>query len=452
MSDQESAIPAGGGGARVFVSYRRNDTPDATDRLTDSLREHFGKGQIFRDVDSIEIGADFAEVIGDSVAGCDVVLAVIGAHWLARDEGGGLRIKDPDDYVRLELEAGLQRNVRVVPVLIHDAQVPEQADLPESLHPLLRRNAVTLSRKYWHLDVEELIAAVDRIARANTGREAANVEHAKRERGEAQQAVESGRERTEPVVRQRRPRELSPRWLTLGVLVALAIAAVAVALLIGSGNGRGPTGSGAGSTAGSTASTGLSSGTEVASVKTATSKTGAAPAAPAAPAAKATATAGSPAATTSTTTATAGSAQATSTHSASTSAASSGQTSQATTTASATKSLGPLEVVGAYWHDIDAHEFAPAYGYLLPGSIDLSEARFVSEHEAEKIKRAKFGGRLASRSSSNAVVEISRRRPLETDDGENGCRIWSGEYELVYRGRWLIEKANIHHRPCGSGR
>jgi hypothetical protein len=50
---------------RVFVSYRRDDVPDATDRLTEDLRERFGRENVFIDIDSIEIGADFADVIAD---------------------------------------------------------------------------------------------------------------------------------------------------------------------------------------------------------------------------------------------------------------------------------------------------------------------------------------------------------------------------------------------------
>src|SRR5438270_8887361 len=80
---------------RLFVSYRRDDVPDATDRLTKSLKDHFGRENVFVDVDSIEIGADFAEVIGDWIARCDVLLAVMGRGWLeARSTSGGRRLDD----------------------------------------------------------------------------------------------------------------------------------------------------------------------------------------------------------------------------------------------------------------------------------------------------------------------------------------------------------------------
>ena len=58
---------------RVFVSYRRDDVPDAADRLTRSLIDGLGKDQVFLDVDSIEIGARFADIVGKWVGRCDVL-------------------------------------------------------------------------------------------------------------------------------------------------------------------------------------------------------------------------------------------------------------------------------------------------------------------------------------------------------------------------------------------
>jgi hypothetical protein len=151
---------------RVFVSYRREDAPDATDRLTAALVGRFGRDNVFIDVDSIDIGADFATVIGDWVQRCDVVLAVIGRDWLdARSVNGERRLDNPGDYVRLEIEAGLDRGVRVVPVLLQGAQLPNPGTLPESLEPLLQRNAIELTRKHWELDVQDLLLALERFAK-----------------------------------------------------------------------------------------------------------------------------------------------------------------------------------------------------------------------------------------------------------------------------------------------
>ena len=132
---------AEGGG--IFVSYRRQETSHLAGRLYDRLADRFGEGQVFIDVDTIEPGVDFAEEIFRAVAACKVLLAIIGPTWLiAADERGRRRLDDPDDLVRLEIEAALARGVRVIPILVEGAVMPAREDLPESLAGLARRNAL----------------------------------------------------------------------------------------------------------------------------------------------------------------------------------------------------------------------------------------------------------------------------------------------------------------------
>jgi TIR domain len=158
---------------RVFVSYRRDDVPDASARLADSLVEHFGPQGVFFDRDSIDGGADFTEVIRDYIEHCDVLLAVVGADWLQPSGVDGRpRIQDPDDYVRLEIEAGLRRGIPVLPVLVNTASAPASDDLPESLRPLLRLNALPLSRTHWRIDVARLITTIERLAGRGAGMKA----------------------------------------------------------------------------------------------------------------------------------------------------------------------------------------------------------------------------------------------------------------------------------------
>jgi hypothetical protein len=192
----------------VFLSYRRDDVPDAADRLARFLIDQLGRQNVFLDVDSIDIGVVFAQVIGTWVERCDVLLAVIGRGWIdATDEAGNRRLDDPRDYVRLEIEAALARGIRVVPVRIHGARLPKVSELPESLVPLLDRNAVELSRAYWDFDVDRLLVALRRVG-ADTGRQAATQDAGEREpatRGAAardaavRETTEPVRETTEPV-------------------------------------------------------------------------------------------------------------------------------------------------------------------------------------------------------------------------------------------------------------
>ena len=146
---------------QVFISYRRQDSSGHTGRLFDRLVAEFGSDDVVLDVDDIELGLDFARQISDFVAGCDALLAVIGPNWLTlTDEGGTQRLADPDDFVRLEIAAALERDVRVVPVLVGGAQMPTADDLPDDIRGLAMRHGLELSDERWGYDVGRLVESL----------------------------------------------------------------------------------------------------------------------------------------------------------------------------------------------------------------------------------------------------------------------------------------------------
>ena len=146
----------------IFISYRREDNSDAAGRIYDRLAQHFGAGSVFFDIDTIPFGVDFREHIHEYVAKCDVVLVVIGDNWLCTDDEGNLRLNDAKDFVRIELEAALQRDIPVVPVLVGNAQVPSQNELPQSLHDLAFRNAAEVrSGTAFQGQIERLIRGIE---------------------------------------------------------------------------------------------------------------------------------------------------------------------------------------------------------------------------------------------------------------------------------------------------
>jgi AAA ATPase domain/TIR domain len=158
--------------SRVFISYRREETAYPAGWLFDRLADRFGHDQIFKDVDSIELGDDFVEVITSAVGSCDVLLALIGEQWLTiTDEQGRRRLDDPNDFVRLELEAALTRNVRVIPILVAGARMPRPDQLPPSLAKLVRRHALELSPSHFQFDTSRLHTVLDRaLAEVNAQR------------------------------------------------------------------------------------------------------------------------------------------------------------------------------------------------------------------------------------------------------------------------------------------
>lgn len=149
---------------RIFISYRRDNSEGQAGRLFDGLSLHFGKDKIFMDIDSIEPGEDFVEVIEREVGCCSVLIAIIGKEWLnSTDVAGRRRLDKPEDYVRLEIATALERNIRVIPVLVQGASMPYSQELPESLAKLARRQAIELSSARWQHDVSCLIQTLEKI-------------------------------------------------------------------------------------------------------------------------------------------------------------------------------------------------------------------------------------------------------------------------------------------------
>jgi uncharacterized membrane protein YhaH (DUF805 family) len=143
---------------RIFINYRRTISSQAAGRLSDRLLQHFGDKHLFLDVDGIEPGVDFVKTLDDQVAQCSAFIAVIGPGWTdLKNAAGQRRLDQPNDHVRIEIESALKRdNVRVIPVLVDGASMPTEDELPDSIKPLTRRQAVTLSHHRFGAEVDEM--------------------------------------------------------------------------------------------------------------------------------------------------------------------------------------------------------------------------------------------------------------------------------------------------------
>jgi len=155
---------------KIFINYRRDDSIGMAGRLHDRLAQTVGRDKLFMDVDHIPAGADFVAHLNNQVAECDVVLAIIGPNWLrAKDKAGQRRLHQPDDFVAIEIAAALARDTLVIPVLVDAARMPKESDLPDTLKPLARRQAVEVRHAHFGHDAEALIARM----RKALGQEAA---------------------------------------------------------------------------------------------------------------------------------------------------------------------------------------------------------------------------------------------------------------------------------------
>jgi hypothetical protein len=156
----------------IFLSYRREDAAPYARLLQFQLRERIPDAPVFMDLDSIEPGLDFAEVIREAIDSCTVLVALIGHQWATlADEEGHRRLDNPDDWVRFEVQAALERGVRVIPVLVDGARPLRQQQLPAELQKLARLNALELSYGRYEYDADRLISLLQRVlaAAADTG-------------------------------------------------------------------------------------------------------------------------------------------------------------------------------------------------------------------------------------------------------------------------------------------
>jgi TIR domain len=179
--------------AKVFLCYRRDDSAAFAGRVQDRLALEFGRDLLFMDVDAIPLGVNFASALRDAVARCEVLLAVIGPNWLdARDDTGTRRLDDPNDFVRIEIGAALQRNIPVIPILLDGARVPRRNQLPKELEELAMRNGLDVRHASFHNDIDRLIRGL-KVQLADAGVENRLAGQHERRQNEKVQLAEAGR-------------------------------------------------------------------------------------------------------------------------------------------------------------------------------------------------------------------------------------------------------------------
>ncbi len=143
----------------IFISYRRQDTKQIAFRIFEKLEDRLGGGSAFIDMDRIPFGVDFHTYLDEAVARARIVLVLIGPGWAeAKDGHGRRRLDNPDDFVRIEIESALKRNIPMGAVLIDGAPMPRAEQLPESMRPLVRRNAAFVDAgRDFHVHMDRLI-------------------------------------------------------------------------------------------------------------------------------------------------------------------------------------------------------------------------------------------------------------------------------------------------------
>jgi hypothetical protein len=148
----------------IFINYRREDSSPYAGRLYDFLRLAFPDNKVFIDVDSIDPGEDFVDAINTTLAVSRVVIAVIGPNWTdVIDKAGNRRLDDPDDYVVRELSVALKSSMRVIPVLVGGAQMPQPDLLPRRLESLARKNPIVITDTHFVSNAKQLATSIARF-------------------------------------------------------------------------------------------------------------------------------------------------------------------------------------------------------------------------------------------------------------------------------------------------
>ena len=160
---------------KIALSYRRADSSAIAGRIQEHLANHFGTDDVFMDIDAIPFGEDFRDYIDEALQHTVAMVLVIGPKWLGTKRRGAYRIQDVTDPVRIEVETAIRLGIRIVPVLVEEATMPQPSDLPESLAKLPFINAATVdSGRDFRIHMERVIRALEVVLeRAGAGAPAA---------------------------------------------------------------------------------------------------------------------------------------------------------------------------------------------------------------------------------------------------------------------------------------
>ena len=147
----------------IFLSYRRMDALVEARALYERLRAEFGHEAVFIDLEGVDYGVDFEDVLQEQLKHCQVLLALIGKDWAGeKPRTSQRRIDDENDFVRIEIRVALSREILVIPLLINGAEMPHLTELPDDLKSLSRRQGLPFDFGRFDADVGRLVAALRR--------------------------------------------------------------------------------------------------------------------------------------------------------------------------------------------------------------------------------------------------------------------------------------------------
>ena len=113
------------------------------------------------DLTHLHGGEAWLDAIERHVTESFVMVALIGPDWLnLKDQQGALRLSQQSDPVRFEIATALRRKVPVIPVLLDDAKLPNEQELPLEMRGMLAWQAMPLRFKSFDEDAAAIADAI----------------------------------------------------------------------------------------------------------------------------------------------------------------------------------------------------------------------------------------------------------------------------------------------------
>ena len=149
------------GNKKIFINYRKEDSSGYSLALYNELLKWYDKHTIFKDFHNIEPGEDFEEAIDNALNSCTILLVIISDKWMNILQQRQHKIQQ-EDFVIMEIASALSKNIYTIPITINDAGMPAEADLPEELKKLTRRQYLNIDQTRFENDILQLVRVIDK--------------------------------------------------------------------------------------------------------------------------------------------------------------------------------------------------------------------------------------------------------------------------------------------------
>jgi len=113
------------------------------------------------DVASIAVGTRWAEVIEQTLRSCHVAVILVGKHWLDIQPDGTRRLDRDDDPTRAEISIALRLKLKIVPLLVAGAAMPDRGHLPAEIASVTEWQALRVDDDDFEHDATRLIRALE---------------------------------------------------------------------------------------------------------------------------------------------------------------------------------------------------------------------------------------------------------------------------------------------------